>query len=218
MEGTTSYSTFMSRRGEYSNGMFSEVSLPTDYQYKRIPRKNKVICKYITVNQSLSSFYYTGWDHHLVFPYKDRTFWSVWVVCEDFHAEEFIHHRVRAYPSGWVESQTNDSPKDIAKFLLINSIALHSAGEPVGRPLEDFALGIDGDWGITPGILDTNEILACILSIYSRIDVEKDFKWYTFDTRGLEEVILRNTFPEYREVVANNFIKSRSMNLRWTRI
>lgn len=215
MQGIPNYSTLMNRRGEYSNAMLSEVNLPIDYKYERIPKKNEVICKYVLADQSMHSFYDTAWTHHLVFPYKDRTFWSIWVTVEDLSGmTDFIHRRLRAYPAGWVESRTGDLPKNIAKFLLINSLTVHGAGERVGIP-SGVPLGIDGSFEIESGILDTNEILSSMFSIFSGIDVLEEYKWRVFNTSGLEEAILESTFPEYRKGVANKIYNKDDKGIKY---
>jgi hypothetical protein len=207
MQEMPSYSTFMKRRGAYSNGMLSEVKLPIDDEYIRLPRKNQVICAY-AVTDSLN--YEIAWTHYLVFPYKDRTFWSVWITLKDLsEMNEFIHRRIRAYPAGWVEAKIADSPKAIAKFLLINSLSAH-VSEAVGAPT-DLGLVIGGYFHIKPGFLDMNDVLSSILSIYSGIEVlEYDrgqYRLCAFNTSGLEEAILESTFPEYREGVAKKIYK-----------
>ncbi len=193
------YSTLMKRRGAYSNEMLSEVRLPIFYKYKRIPRKNEVICKYNEFNGSMS----LGITHHLVFPYKERTFWSIWITMRDYHAD-FIDQRISAYPAGWVESRKGDCPKNIAKFLLINSLSMHCALERVGTPSE-VPLGIIGE--VEPGILGTNEILSSMFSIFSEIEVFEEYEWKAFNSSGLEDAILDSTFPEYKKVVVNKIYK-----------
>ena len=207
LENKPNYSAFMSRPGEYSNAMLTAVNLPLNY--KRMPKKNEVICKYTCMNQSMHSLYEAYWAHYLVFPHKDRTFWSIWITIAD-PMQDFFNRRIKAYPVGWVESRMDDVPKDIAKFLLINSLAVHSI-DTVGKP-SDKPLGIDGF--IVTGILNTNEILASMFSIFSGIEVYKEYKWRPFKTSGLKKAILGGTFPEYREGVAKKFHEIGARNER----
>jgi hypothetical protein len=208
MKDLPAYTQLMSRRGQYASGMLNSVNLPTPCE--RLPRKKLRACDYRLLDSSWYPNPSTQVLGDLVFPYKDRSYWSFWITYIDLSGHtDFIHRRVRAFPTGWVESVKDDDPKEIARFLFLNSLSQHSDSGPGEQAEVEIGIG----W-ICRGFLDTHEIIAAMLSIFPEVIFLKDIR-----VEGGREVIVFSAFPEYREAVAERLanvkiVEDNTLNLK----